>query len=306
MEVSFSKYSGCGNDFIIIDNRRICQSFSKEVIRRLCHRSLGIGADGIILLENPVSSKAFYRMRIFNSDGSKAEMCGNGIRCLAHYIHSSEDSGDHFEIETMHHLLKVSFPNLKKPDSELICVAMPPPSAITYKKILINKREIPLYCLDTGVPHAVYFTESIESQDFLSLAPLIRMHPEFQPRGTNVNFVQILSADSIIIRTYERGVENETLACGTGAAASAIASVYAFSLNLETPIPDNKGIQDSKSKDCLSLLPLTAFSRLKTPVKVHVRSNDYLFINFQIKRNFFSELTMAGPAIKIFDGKVLV
>lgn len=252
----------------MIDNRRISRFFTKETIVQLCQRSHGIGADGLILLENALSANASYRMRIFNADGSEAEMCGNGLRCLAHYIRSEEKIVNSLDIETMHQILNVSFP------SSCVRVCMPAPSPIVHKKIEINQNEISLYCLDTGVPHAVYFTDPFNERNFLSLAPLIRSHPDFQPEGTNVNLVQILSDQSIAIRTYERGVENETLACGTGAAASAITCAHAFSL--------------------------------KAPITVEVRSGERLIIDFQKKIDVFTQLTMTGPAEKIFEGKVIL
>lgn len=262
--IPFAKYSGCGNDFVIIDNRNFYIIPSLEGIKRLCHRQHGIGADGLIFLEAPTNSESSYRMRIFNADGSEAEMCGNGLRCLARFISSIEKIPDHFLVETMHQQMKVSF------SSDFVNIAMPSPSSITSKKISINEHSFFLYSLDSGVPHVVYFVDDIEDEKFDLCASHIRSHPEFSPKGTNVNFVKILNDYTISIRTYERGVERETLACGTGATAAAIAFNHIHHGQL--------------------------------PVNVHTRSGDSLMINFKGKIPQMTDLCMSGPAVKIFEG----
>lgn len=264
MPTPFSKYSGCGNDFILIDNRQLHLLPSKQAITRLCHRQQGIGADGLIFLEASQSSNASYRMRIFNADGSEAEMCGNGLRCLAQYIRSLEKTADCFAIETMHQRMEISILQ------DLISVSMPPPSKPSLKKLSISENEVILHCLDTGVPHAVLFVDDLEKNNLFSLAPAIRFHKEFHPKGTNVNYAKILPDQSVAIRTYERGVEQETLACGTGAVAVAIASANAY--------------------------------QIPAPIKIHTRSGDCLHINFQGTSSFLTHLVMTGPAIKIFEG----
>lgn len=272
MPIPFTKYSGCGNDFIIIDNR--CYNFSPSVTatRRLCHRQLGIGADGLIFLEFPVSSNAHFRMRIFNADGSEAEMCGNGLRCVAQYIRLIENIPGEFTIETMQHLMHISAKNVSDPD--LVSVSMPAPDTLAPKKIFIDQEELNMHVLDTGVPHAVLFVDDIEDNAHLNRAPTIRHHEEFSPKGTNVNFAKVLSDQTIELRTYERGVEGETLACGTGAIATALSAAHAFNI--------------------------------PAPIQIRTRSGDNLFINFKNKIPNLTDLVMTGPAIKIFEGLINV
>lgn len=266
MPIPFTKYSGCGNDFILIDNRVFCLSLKKTVIQRLCHRQLGIGADGLIFLEKSNLPNTLYRMRIFNADGSEAEMCGNGLRCLAQYIRLKEAQTGPLFIETMYQRLEVSF------TQNLVNATMPAPSAITQKKIFLDSQEITLHDLDTGVPHAVHFVDDLENEQLFKIAPLIRFHKEFGSQGTNVNFVKKQSDHSLSIRTYERGVEQETLACGTGATAAATVAAHAFGI--------------------------------KAPIAVHTKSGDILTIDFQIQDSHFTDLIMTGPAVKIFEGTI--
>nr|HEV8052554.1 diaminopimelate epimerase [Parachlamydiaceae bacterium] len=234
--------------------------------QHICHRQNGIGADGLIFLENS-TGKSPYRMRIFNADGSEAEMCGNGLRCLAQLIRSTENICKGFSIETMHQSMDISW-NSGNPD--LVSIDMPSPTSLRQKKLTVKKDEVSVHCLDTGVPHAVLFVDDLEDHQHFSIAPHIRFHQEFHPKGTNVNFAKLLDDQSVEIRTYERGVEAETLACGTGAVAVAIASAHAFNM--------------------------------KAPIKIRTRSGDHLYINFKNKIPHLTGLVMTGPAIKIFDG----
>lgn len=266
MPTPFSKYSGCGNDFILIDNRKFQLNFSRSTIAQLCHRQHGIGADGLIFLEISHQPGISYRMRIFNADGSEAEMCGNGLRCLAQFIRSIEITPEIFWIETMHQLMNISF------NFDLVNISMPSPSLGIIKNLSFFQRNLVVYCMDTGVPHGVIFTDDLEHPDHFKLAPLIRFHEDFQPKGTNVNFAKILSPHSVAMRTYERGVEEETLSCGTGAVAVALLSAL---------------VQD-----------------LSPPITIHTRSGDCLKINFQKDHNHFRNVIMTGPAIKIFEGFV--
>jgi diaminopimelate epimerase len=264
MPIPFTKYSGCGNDFILIDNRQFCLSLKKKVIQRLCHRQFGVGADGLIFLEQSHLPNTKYCMKIFNSDGSEAEMCGNGLRCLAQYIRSFESKADTFFIQTMYQCLKVSF------TQNLVNASMPPPSIITNKKIVVEKQEILLYCLDTGVPHAIHIVDDLEKDLLFKIAPSIRFHSEFGTQGINVNFVKTIFDQALAIRTYERGVEKETLACGTGATASAIVAAAIFDI--------------------------------PSPITVYTKSDEVLTVSFQKNGSCFSDLMMSGPATKIFEG----
>lgn len=265
MRVPFVKYSGCGNDFILIDNRMLGLSLALTDLRQLCHRQQGIGADGVLFLERPKTKEASHRMRIFNADGSEAEMCGNGLRCLAHYIRLQEGIHSPFLIDTMHQVMEVSFLQ------DLVTIAMPPLNDMILVNLTIQSTPLSLYCLDTGVPHAVILTEVKEADQLLSLAPMIRFHSYFS-KGTNVNIASPLADGTLAVRTYERGVEKETLACGTGAVAAAIVSAHVY--------------------------------HVTSPVKVQTRSGDFLYVDFQQNGQQFTHLKLTGPAIKVFEGIV--
>lgn len=265
MDVPFSKYSGCGNDFIFIDNRRsLFKEANHSLISTLCQRPKGIGADGVIFLEN--SQKADFKMRIFNSDGGEAEMCGNGIRCLKKYLCELGIENPSLSIETQKSQIQIE-------DAEgLVKVYMGTPE---YQKLdmalKIDGKTLFLQILDTGVPHAVLFVDELEAADVCNLGRKIRFHPDLGPKGANANFVKILDESTIAIRTYERGVEGETLACGTGATASALAAAIKY--------------------------------HLKAPIEVKTRSHESLIINFSLNQAGFPEsVTQTGPVCYHFRG----
>lgn len=265
MDVPFVKYSGCGNDFILVDNRTstISHPLAQSFVKRLCHRQLGIGADGLILLEN--SSSADFRMRIFNADGSEAEMCGNGIRCLTRFIADIGLACHPLVIETLHSPIGVYL------QGDQVKVSMPSPRDFkNHVSIKHQGADLILHHLDTGVPHVVIFVDDIETSPLLPLASSLRHHPYFHPRNTNVNLAQISSPNRVHVRTFERGVEQETLACGTGAVAVALTSAQIHGW--------------------------------MGPVAIHTRSEDILEIGFCQKDGLFSEVTMTGPAFKTFCG----
>ncbi|MCB1118619.1 MAG: diaminopimelate epimerase [Chlamydiia bacterium] len=196
--MQFWKLTGCGNDFILFD----CwdQDFSKEIIPHIphfCHRKRGIGADGVIFALPD-------QMRLFNCDGSEAEMCGNGIRCLGRFL-SSKGRGKAWTIKTLAGPIEVSVDR----DISLRFTHQP---QVTLK---------PWFHCNTGVPHVVYPVEDIKGTDVATLGLKIAHDPHF-PNGTNVNFVQVVSANRLFVRTFERGVNAETEACGTGALAAGL------------------------------------------------------------------------------------
>jgi diaminopimelate epimerase len=223
MKVPFAKYHGAGNDFVLIDDRQLAFPISQPgLISSFCLRSLGIGADGLILLQP--SAKADFRMRIFNADGSEPPMCGNGIRCLVSFITELGWDRPECAIETGAGVLQCRVEN------GLIgaCLGFP---RFLFKEQLIDVegKSWKLDVVDTGVPHGVIFVEDFESFDLIRTARSIRFHPQFSPGGINVNFVQILPEGTLAVRTYERGVEDETLSCGTGAAAVGWLAAHRFS-----------------------------------------------------------------------------
>ena len=215
-KLCFGKYEGSGNDFILVDDRSL--SFSSSRVSSLCHRKFGIGADGLILLQT--DPKADFRMRIFNADGSEAESCGNGLRCLLQFL---RDLGEPFEkvrIAAGSRIVEGVW------QDGLPCINLGAPR--DFRKVQIGGWEV--HAVDTGVPHAVLFVEDVRAVDVERLGPFFRHHSLFQPRGANVNFAELQKDGSIRVRTYERGVEGEVLACGTGAAAVGLFASRFFSL----------------------------------------------------------------------------
>lgn len=195
----FSKFHGAGNDFILIDDRAL--TFNPQLVPNLTSRKFGIGADGLILLQNATS--ADFRMRIFNADGSEAAMCGNGLRCFMKYLLDLGFPKKEYRIATQNKILTANYIRDK--------IAIDMGKATHVKQLYIDGLEV--HSLDTGVPHAVVFT----TQSLSILGPKLQKHPAFMPESTNVNIAQIHS-DHIQVGTFERGV-GETLSCGTGAAA---------------------------------------------------------------------------------------
>lgn len=265
MELPFSKYSGCGNDFIMVNNLAGHFPFEdSNLIRQLCHRQLGIGADGVILLCK--AEKGDFRMRIFNSDGTEAEMCGNGLRCLMQFIQEQGFIRQEYSIQTMHRLLKVRL------QGEHVEMEMGSPSNVLWDvPVETEGTKYQLDCMNTGVPHAILFVKDVDGINVNLAGPGFRYHEAFAPKGTNMNFVEV-QGNRLKLRTYERGVEQETLACGTGAAAAAIAAVKRFKLNL--------------------------------PVQVEFRSGDTVEVNFKETNGQIEDVIQVGPARKIFHGVI--
>lgn len=253
----FCKFTGCGNDFILIDHRKKKLDIP---VPQLCDRRRGIGADGVILLEN--SREGDYAMRIFNADGSEAEMCGNGIRCLGNFLREIGETRHTISIETMNHVHRLDLL-----DNGLVGLEMGSPAEVKWNIALDNG--IVLDYLDTGVPHAVIFVEDLESADMITLAPSIRYHQIFEQRGTNVDFVEV-RGEEVWLRTYERGVEGETLACGTGAAAAGIAAAKRFDL--------------------------------KSPIKIIPRSRIPIQLDIKWEGDTITDLRQIGPAECVYRG----
>ena len=215
--LNFLKVSGTGNDFIIVVNLENEYNYNwSNLACILCRRHLSVGADGLVILEK--SKKSDACMRIFNPDGSEAEMCGNAARCCARVlVEEGLSSASDVKMETLSGIItaqvkgnnvKIKMTNPKNFKDEI--------------HVKIGNEDYKGSFINTGVPHTVFFVDDIKKIDLLKIGPKIRYDKQFQPAGTNVNFVQVLNNGSISIRTYERGVENETYACGTGAVASSI------------------------------------------------------------------------------------
>ncbi len=214
MNIPFSKYHGAGNDFIIIDNRSDFILLNPSQVAAICNRRLGVGADGVILLER--SSLADYRMRIFNADGSEPTMCGNGLRCLVDFIGKLGYVSETILVEVAGRLFTCQIGRGK------ISVNLGPPRIDHWPLVVETSHgALTVFVLDTGVPHAVIWVDEISEVPLAHLGRELRFHPFFSPHGVNVNVVESKGEQVIALRTYERGVEGETLACGTGAAAAA-------------------------------------------------------------------------------------
>ncbi len=233
--LKFTKMQAGGNDFVLIDNRESLIKNRKKSALRLCQRKFSVGADGLLLLEN--SKIADFRMRIFNPDGTEAEMCGNGIRCLIKFIYRERLIAEKgVSIQTAN---GIYFGKVK---GDLVSVKMREPGEIKlHLKLKIKKKKYVLHFINSGVPHTIIFVADLEKVDLKNLAPLIRNHREFSPRGTNVDFVKVLGPHSLKLRTYERGVEEETFSCGTGACAAAIISYKLGKTNSPVKISPTSG-----------------------------------------------------------------
>lgn len=215
--IEFCKMVAAGNDFVVLEDNAIIPARNlNSFAQRICDRKYGIGADGLLFIAK--SEKADIRMRIFNADGSEAEMCGNGARCAAFWqsarrkAHSAK-----LKIETKAGIIE------SEVKGDKVKIKLTDPEKITPNIVLkVNSRKLKVNFVDTGVPHAVIFTEGLGEIDVNNIGRAVRYHKKFQPGGTNVDFVEIVNDNFIRVRTYERGVEAETLACGTGSTASAI------------------------------------------------------------------------------------
>jgi diaminopimelate epimerase len=227
--LSFSKMSGGGNDFVVIDNRgpRITDG-AAELARRICTRALSVGADGLILIEG--SARATLKMRYFNSDGSLGEFCGNGTRCAARFAFLNVIAGRRMTIETDAGIVAAEIG-----EGGSVTLALPSPHSFSEKPLEVGTTTVRGSYLRVGVPHYVVFLRSaLWQQNIGPLGHAIRTHSELAPEGANVNFVVVRDAHALEVRTWERGVEGETLSCGSGVVASAVTA--ARSGRVESPV----------------------------------------------------------------------
>jgi diaminopimelate epimerase len=268
MLVEFTKMNGAGNDFILIDDRAQTLRLDRGQIARLCDRHAGVGADGLIVLRPCLSGRADWAWDFYNSDGGNAEMCGNGARCFARFARKLTGAPGDLSFETRAGIITAAF------HGERVTVSLTPPRDLRLNEtVALRGGKTTIHSVDTGVPHAVVYVPDADQAMVESLGAEIRGHAHFAPRGTNVNFVQLLKPNSIRVRTFERGV-GETLACGTGVTASALISA--------------------------ELHGCTA------PVQVRVLGGDVLEVDFLKKDGQYSQVRLTGPADFVFDGKILV
>ena len=275
----FTKMNGAGNDFVLLDNRAGELRLDAPAIARLCDRHRGIGADGVLFVELSDDPSA-YRMRYHNADGGEAEMCGNGARCFARYAAHLQagGGGDSRDREEMT-FLTAAGPIRAHLDGELVRLEMSlPTGGADLGALAFDDGRLPrAFFLNTGVPHVVVPVPDVERVDVYQTGRSIRYHQRFAPRGTNANFIERRGPGEIVLRTYERGVEGETLACGTGATASAL--IHA----------EMAGVEGAST------------------VAVRVRSGDVLHVGFERTGPFqFEHVTLGGPAEFVFSGEIAV
>jgi diaminopimelate epimerase len=267
MKIPFAKMSGSGNDFILIDHRIpfLSEDQMKGFARKVCRRKFSIGADGLILIEP--STKANFRWRFFNADGSEAEMCGNGGRCVARFAYVKGIAPAQLKFETRAGIISAQV------DGKRVKLEMIKPHSLKIdEKISIEGKELSLSSINTGVPHAVLFLKEIEQIDVLEMGRVIRFHPHYAPSGVNANFVKVEGESRLSVRTYERGVEDETLACGTGVVASALISAI-------------KGL-------------------VKSPVSVKTRGGEILTVHFEMEGDQIKKVFFEGEVHLIYEGEM--
>ncbi len=259
MRLSFSKYHGTGNDFVLIDGRKLEEPLDEFLVAHLCHRNFGIGADGVIVVRPSEIDLVDYEMDYYNSDGRLSSMCGNGARCAFHFARMLDlvslsgtfeaFDGIHTAVLTEDGLIAVSLKDVES----------------------VEERSDDHYVLNTGSPHYVIFVPDIEALDIIKEGANIRYNSEFMREGINVNLAQI-SDDAIVVRTYERGVEDMTLSCGTGVTAVVIAFAKKIGLS-------------------------------KGPVHV-LTDGGPLSVDFKEKAGEFTSIQLVGPAVLVFDGAI--
>ncbi|MFN0158868.1 MAG: diaminopimelate epimerase [Bacteroidota bacterium] len=265
--IEFTKVSGAGNDFVLIDDRLDSLPTNKPLLAQtLCSRVFGIGADGLLVLQK--SNHVDFKMSYYNADGSFGGMCGNGGRCIARYAYLKGVAGPRMTFEAL------DFNYMAEINGENVRLWMKQPK--NFKENIQIKTELGVfaaYFIDNGSPHVIIFVEDVSTINVHDIGRAIRENNLFSPAGTNVNFVQVIGPNSISIRTYERGVEDETLACGTGSVAAALVSVLS--------------------------------GRVKHPVQVGVRSGEKLQVNFELRGESAHNVSLEGSAHMLFQGSAV-
>ena len=269
--IPFAKLSGSGNDFILIDNREgwVDAKQAAQFAQAVCRRALSVGADGLILIENDPAGAADFAWRFYNADGSMPDMCGNGGRCAARFAHQHGIAGANMSFVTGAGLIRAEITG-----DRTVKLQMTPPA--DYRPAVDlewpgGARQAKV--INTGVPHAVIEVKDVDAVDVKTEGPAVRNHPVFAPEGANANFVQVTGPDALLIRTYERGVEGETLACGTGAVAAAMTMALA--------------------------------GRVAPPVRLTTRSAEVLRVYFDVGDDLPQEVFFEGTVNWVYDGVLL-
>ncbi len=267
--IPFYKMHGGGNDFVLVDHRRalIPEAKQPRFARRVCARQVGVGADGLILIEG--SDQADFRWRFYNADGSEAEMCGNGGRCAARLAVMLGIAPPNLSFETLAGIM-----HAEVKDREVRLELTGIEDFRLYQEIPINGKTVTGHFLKVGVPHVVVPVPDLEQVPVTFWGKVVRFHPLFQPAGTNVNFINLQGSRALEVRTYERGVEDETLACGTGAVASALIAAR--------------------------------LGHVQSPVAVQTRGGETLTVHFQLQGETFKEVFLEGEALVVCQGELWV
>ncbi|MDF1593348.1 MAG: diaminopimelate epimerase [Desulfobacterales bacterium] len=266
-KIPFFKMSGSGNDFIIIDNREgvVAAENIATFVRNVCCRRMSAGGDGLILVEK--SDAADFKWQFFNSDGSLAEMCGNGARCVARFAYVNGITGSDMSFETDAGIVSATVSDRR------VKISMPDPDNLTLSDgVELASGPLAFSSVNTGVPHVVIPVGDIDSAQVVEIGREIRYHQKFKPAGTNVNFISLRPDGVAAVRTYERGVEDETLACGTGAIACAVV--------------------------------LAAQFKKPSPIDVETKSGGTLRIYFKENNGHFFDIFLEGDARIIYKGKL--
>jgi diaminopimelate epimerase len=264
MKIPFFKMHGAGNDFIVVDDRAgTFPAADAEWIRRITDRRLGVGSDGVLLMQP--SDTADFRMRFFNPDGGEAEMCGNGARCAARLAAEIGAAPPRLTIETGTGTIRAEVR-----DENVKLHMTDPRDWRLGRSVEAAGRVWPYSFVNSGVPHVVIRVDAIDELDVGRAGAAIRRHPDFQPAGTNVNFIEIVGPDRLRIRTFERGVESETWACGTGIVAAVLVAARS--------------------------------GWARPPVRVDTARGFTLFVDFSVAGDEVRDVTLEGPAAYVFRG----
>jgi diaminopimelate epimerase len=269
LKLKITKMSGSGNDFILLDNRSgaVPDNQMAPLARALCRRMVSVGADGMIFIESTEGHD--FKWRFFNADGSEAEMCGNGGRCAARFAFLQGIAGKAMTFETL------AGPIQARVEGSKVKLQLTRPEDLRIDlRVDVEGKPLNLDFINTGVPHALIRVEDIEAADVTALGPQIRYHQYFKPAGTNVNFIQIKDPGMLLVRTYERGVEGETLACGTGSVAAAAVAFYR--------------------------------NEVHSPVRVRTRGGEMLIVHITgTPGKEIKEVYLEGDVRLVFEGEVL-
>lgn len=263
--IAITKMSGAGNDFIIIDHRSgfIPEPYQPQFAQLVCRHSFSVGADGLILIEKNATED--FGWRFYNKDGSVAEMCGNGARCAARFAWRHGIAGRRMRFSTLAGVIEAELIG----EQEHVRIGMTDP--VDYQDsilIALGESEKEVFFINTGVPHAVVFVDS-DNPPVEDWGRTLRYHEQFEPAGTNANFVKIIEDGELLVRTYERGVEAETMACGTGVVASAIVAA-------------RQGLAES-------------------PVDVTTTGGEQLIVQFRLEPSGIENVHLQGPARIIYE-----